>query len=61
MVFTEKLSINQIDFARIIGYGQPYISLIMNGSRSNPRPLQVTINKLYGIAHHHYNYSKHRH
>jgi transcriptional regulator with XRE-family HTH domain len=32
------LGINQIDFARKIGYGQPYISQIMNGSRSNPRP-----------------------
>jgi transcriptional regulator with XRE-family HTH domain len=32
------LGINQIEFARKTGYGQPYISQIINGSRSNPSP-----------------------
>jgi transcriptional regulator with XRE-family HTH domain len=32
------LGINQMDFAHKIGYGQPYISQIINGNRSNPSP-----------------------
>jgi transcriptional regulator with XRE-family HTH domain len=36
-LFTD-LGVNQIDFAHKTGYGQPYISQIMNGSRSNPSP-----------------------
>jgi transcriptional regulator with XRE-family HTH domain len=32
------LGINQMDFAHRTGYGQPYISQIMSGSRSNPSP-----------------------
>jgi transcriptional regulator with XRE-family HTH domain len=34
----DDLGINQIEFARKIGYGQSYISLIMSGSRSSPSP-----------------------
>jgi transcriptional regulator with XRE-family HTH domain len=32
------LGINQIGFARKTGFGQPYISQIINGSKTNPSP-----------------------
>jgi transcriptional regulator with XRE-family HTH domain len=32
------LGINQMEFSRKIGYGQSYVSLIINGGRNNPRP-----------------------
>jgi transcriptional regulator with XRE-family HTH domain len=32
------MGINQMDFARKTGFGQPYISQIMNGTKSSPSP-----------------------
>ena len=32
------LGINQIDFARRIGFTQPYLSQILNGSKTGPSP-----------------------
>jgi len=33
-----ELGINQIDFARRIGFTQPYLSQILNGSKKSPSP-----------------------
>ena len=32
------LGVNQMDFSKRTGFGQPYISQIMNGSRTSPSP-----------------------
>jgi transcriptional regulator with XRE-family HTH domain len=45
------LGINQIDFARKTGFGQPYISQIVNGNKSNPSP------RFYDIVCREYNVS----
>jgi transcriptional regulator with XRE-family HTH domain len=46
------LGINQVDFAQKTGYGQSYISLIMNGSRNNPRPRFFdTVCREYNVNH----------
>ena len=49
ILFTE-LGINQMDFARITGFGQSYISQILSGSKTNPRPgFYAIVNREFNV------------